>query len=162
MLELVLGSISPRGETRTTFPIHRDLGEFTLQGEIVDRKYFLGVMDPGEGKVHRDCAVRCISGGIPQALVTSDLDASSKFLLLTDEMGNRSRRNTALPVLHKQCRFTGKSLRWMGYIISGRYRRVSPYFPEQVAISENLKNRWFTKSIFRRIVFLDCASRTWQ
>ena len=25
-------------------------------------------MNPGEGKVHRDCAVRCISGGIPPAL----------------------------------------------------------------------------------------------
>lgn len=29
-------------------------------------------MNPGNGKVHRDCAARCISGGVPAALVNSD------------------------------------------------------------------------------------------
>ena len=42
-----------------------DLDTFTLIGEIVDSKRYLGVMNPGNGKVHRDCAVRCLSGGIP-------------------------------------------------------------------------------------------------
>jgi hypothetical protein len=28
----------------------------TLTGEIVDSKCYLGVMNPGQGKVHRDCA----------------------------------------------------------------------------------------------------------
>jgi len=41
-------------------------------GEIVDSKCYLGVMNPVQTKVHRDCAARCISGGIPPALVTSD------------------------------------------------------------------------------------------
>jgi hypothetical protein len=49
-----------------------NLGAVTLTGEIVDSKCYLGVMNPGRTKVHRDCAARCISGGIPPALVTSD------------------------------------------------------------------------------------------
>ena len=48
-----------------------NLGSATLTGEIVDSKCYLGVMNPGRGKVHRDCAARCVSGGIPPALLTS-------------------------------------------------------------------------------------------
>ena len=41
----------------------------TLLGEIVDTKCYLGVMKPGRGKPHRDCASLCIRGGIPAALL---------------------------------------------------------------------------------------------
>jgi hypothetical protein len=37
-------------------------------------------MNPGQGKVHRDCAARCISGGIPPIFVTSD--GREQFLLV--------------------------------------------------------------------------------
>jgi hypothetical protein len=57
---------------------HR-LGPVTATGEIVDSKCYLGVMNPGIGKVHRDCASRCISGGIPPIFVTS---AGDQFLLV--------------------------------------------------------------------------------
>lgn len=36
-----------------------------LYGEIIDPKCYFGVMKPGEGKIHKSCAIRCISGGIP-------------------------------------------------------------------------------------------------
>jgi hypothetical protein len=39
-----------------------------LDGEIIDPKCYFGVMKPGEGKPHRSCAIRCISGGIPAVL----------------------------------------------------------------------------------------------
>jgi hypothetical protein len=55
------------------------LGEVSVTGEIVDSKCYLGVMNPGEGKVHRDCASRCISGGVPPIFVTSSGD---QFLLV--------------------------------------------------------------------------------
>jgi len=55
------------------------LGEADVTGEIVDSKCYLGVMNPGMGKVHRDCASRCISGGIPPIFVTARGD---QFLLL--------------------------------------------------------------------------------
>jgi len=44
-------------------------------------------MNPGEGKVHRDCAARCLSGGIPPALVTLDADGIHRIVLLTGEDG---------------------------------------------------------------------------
>jgi hypothetical protein len=61
-----------------------DLGPVTLTGEIVDTKCYLGVMNPGRGKVHRDCAARCLSGGIPPALLVR---STGELYLLTDASG---------------------------------------------------------------------------
>src|SRR3954447_25732583 len=43
----------------------KDIGTMDVKGEIVDPKCFFGVMKPGEGKAHKDCAIRCILGGMP-------------------------------------------------------------------------------------------------
>jgi methionine sulfoxide reductase heme-binding subunit len=61
------GSLAP--------PTRVPLGRQTLRGEIVDSKCFFGVMKPGQGKAHRDCAVRCISGGAPPAFVVRSASA---------------------------------------------------------------------------------------
>ena len=53
-----------------------------LRGEIVDSKCFLGVMNPGERTVHRDCATRCLSGGIPAMVAYRDEAGSHLALLL--------------------------------------------------------------------------------
>jgi hypothetical protein len=63
-------------------PALKSLGAVTLTGEIVDSKCYLGVMNPGAGKVHRDCATRCISGGVPAALVVSDAEQRGELYLL--------------------------------------------------------------------------------
>ncbi len=63
------------------------LGEHTLRGEIVDSKCFLGVMNPGDLKVHRACAVRCIRGGIPPVLVVRDRRGVASTLLLVGSDG---------------------------------------------------------------------------
>jgi len=55
------------------------LGEVSVTGEIVDSKCYLGVMNPGRGKVHRDCASRCLSGDVPPMFVTS---AGDQWLLV--------------------------------------------------------------------------------
>lgn len=47
-----------------------EMGRATLQGEVVDGKCYLGVMNPGAGQVHRDCAARCLAGGLPALFVT--------------------------------------------------------------------------------------------
>ena len=65
------------------------LGVFTIVGEIVDSKCYLGVMNPGNGKVHKDCAVRCISGGIPPALLVRSRDEESLVLLLVGTDGRQ-------------------------------------------------------------------------
>ncbi|MDX2122779.1 MAG: ferric reductase-like transmembrane domain-containing protein [Gemmatimonadota bacterium] len=63
------------------------LGIQRLTGEIVDSKCWLGVMKPNRGTVHRGCATRCLSGGIPPILMTSDSAGGSRHLLLTDAAG---------------------------------------------------------------------------
>jgi hypothetical protein len=80
MVEITPGSIAVTDTAPTVHETTRDLGPMTVTGEIVDSKCYLGVMNPGKGKVHRDCAARCISGGIPPILVT--LNGKDQFLLV--------------------------------------------------------------------------------
>jgi len=86
LIELVSGSVVPTGDAQAAITTI-DLGPVTLSGEVVDSKCYLGVMNPGEGKVHRDCATRCLSGGIPPALVTRDSGGQSTVYLLADANG---------------------------------------------------------------------------
>lgn len=62
-------------------------GRRTLRGEIVDSKCYVGVMNPGQGAVHRDCAVRCLSGGIPPALATRGDDGRETLVMLSTASG---------------------------------------------------------------------------
>jgi hypothetical protein len=64
-----------------------DLGPATLTGEIVDSKCYFGVMNPGEGKVHRDCATRCLAGGIPPALIVRQAGGRATVYVLADASG---------------------------------------------------------------------------
>jgi hypothetical protein len=87
MIEVVPGSITNAGRADAPAISEVDLGEVTVAGEIVDSKCYMGVMNPGEGKVHRDCAVRCISGGIPPAVLVHNASGSDLYLL-ADAAGN--------------------------------------------------------------------------
>lgn len=80
MVEVVPGSVTPAQTAIVIEEETRDLGPTTLTGEIVDSKCYLGVMNPGNGKVHRDCAARCLSGGIPPLFVT--IGRGEQFLLV--------------------------------------------------------------------------------
>lgn len=68
-------------------PALQSLGSVTLTGEIVDGKCYLGVMNPGNGKVHRSCAVRCISGGSPAMLVVRDTEGRWRVMELITRDG---------------------------------------------------------------------------
>jgi hypothetical protein len=67
-IEVLPGSIftSTRRDREESLSIDADLT--TVRGEIVDGKCYLGVMNPGQGATHRDCAVQCIRGGLPPLL----------------------------------------------------------------------------------------------
>jgi hypothetical protein len=84
-----------------------DLGVVTLTGEIVDTKCHLGVMNPGEGKVHRDCAVRCISGGAPPGFLVRDHSGETRLLLLTGSDG-RAIGHEVLAYVAEPVRITGR------------------------------------------------------
>lgn len=53
-----------------------------LTGELVDTKCYLGVMNPGRGKVHRGCAAECLRGGVPPALLVRTTDGGSHVVVL--------------------------------------------------------------------------------
>lgn len=65
----------------------RLLGSAVLTGEIADSKCHFGVMNPGRGKVHRDCAARCISGGVPPVLLARDATGKLEAVLLAGPGG---------------------------------------------------------------------------
>jgi len=61
--------------------------EITVSGEIIDAKCYFGVMNPGYGKPHMSCAVRCISGGIPPVLWTKMNDGSTDYYIVLGKDG---------------------------------------------------------------------------
>jgi hypothetical protein len=113
LVELVPGSIEPVGAGAGAAPTLREerLGTFTLAGEIVDSKCFFGVMNPGEGKVHRACAARCISGGIPPFLRVRDAQGGSVNLLLVGPDG-RSLNREVLDMVAEPVEVTGEVIRY--------------------------------------------------
>lgn len=70
-------------------PVQQELGEQTIQGEIVDPKCFFGVMKPGEGKPHKDCAIRCILGGIPPVLKVQNNKGEANYYLIAGAHGEK-------------------------------------------------------------------------
>ena len=111
MIELVKDSVAANADTRQVPAPMTDLGTFKLTGEIVDGKCYLGVMNPGNGKVHRDCAVRCLSGGIPPTFATNDFRGSPAILILTDAAGKPLPKQAFLNLVAQPVRVHGKVLK---------------------------------------------------
>lgn len=94
MIEVAHNSvfIAPQSERTLKLPdsetVSEALGTYTLTGEIVDSKCWLGVMNPGSTKVHRACASLCISGGVPPMLIARDAEGRTAHLLLTSADGS--------------------------------------------------------------------------
>ncbi|MFN0128137.1 MAG: Rieske 2Fe-2S domain-containing protein [Verrucomicrobiales bacterium] len=63
---------SAAGRTSLVDDAAASLGTGRFVGELVDTKCYTGVMRPATGKVHRGCAIRCLSGGVPPGLLVCD------------------------------------------------------------------------------------------
>lgn len=96
MLEVVPGSVETDGEAAIQAGLDTpadgqwetvDLGETTLQGEIVGSKCYLGVMKPGSGVGHRACASLCIRGGVPPMLHVRYESGRSEGIVLVGARG---------------------------------------------------------------------------
>lgn len=70
-------------------PQLKELGTQKIKGEIVDPKCYFGVMKPGEGKPHRDCAIRCILGGIPPVFHIQNAKGESNYYLVVGPNGEK-------------------------------------------------------------------------
>lgn len=86
--------------------LKNDLGSIELNGEIIDPKCYFGVMKPGRGKIHRSCAVRCISGGMPPVFVTTNEKKETNYFLITNEEGE--------PINQELLAFVGKPVQLSG------------------------------------------------
>ncbi len=82
---VILDKDAPPAPPPTVSP----LGEGLFTGELVDTKCWSGVMRPATGKVHRGCAIRCLSGGVPPGLLVRDGSGDGMVLLLAG--GDRER-----------------------------------------------------------------------
>jgi hypothetical protein len=84
MIEVVPDSVVVTGRGARTIGPLQSRGVVNVVGEIVDSKCHLGVMRPGEGPTHRDCAVRCLLGRIPPMFVPHDSPDLGRLSLLGD------------------------------------------------------------------------------
>jgi hypothetical protein len=112
MLEVPAGgaTVTPPASTvplGIPVPPSQRVGRLTLEGEIVDSKCWLGVMRPATGNVHRGCASRCLSGGIPPLLMTLDSAGIASHYLLTDAEGHPAHARFA-ELVGRRVRLTGE------------------------------------------------------
>ena len=98
MIEVVPGAVVPgpipsgAGTARARVA---ELGERYLEGEIVGAKCHLGVMNPGSGIVHRDCAALCLRGGVPPFLAVQRADGTTEGVVVTGPAGEAVGRRLA-------------------------------------------------------------------
>jgi hypothetical protein len=111
MIEIKPGTVTPVHDALHTSAVGQSLGMFTLLGEIVDSKCFLGGMNPGSQKVHRACAARCISGGIPPLFVVRDADGASTYVMLQGENGQTVNKDV-LDLIAEPLEITGEVVRY--------------------------------------------------
>ena len=89
--------------------------EITLTGEIVDPKCYFGVMKPGEGKIHKSCAIRCISGGIPPVLKV-EKGGENEYYIIIGEDGSKVNKEV-LEFIAEPVRVTGNAYQKNGWNI---------------------------------------------
>jgi len=129
MLEVLPASLKETSALPIPPPVKPiSLGTVRLRGEIVDSKCYLGVMNPGNGKVHRDCAVRCISGGAPPVFVARDASGETQVLLLVGSDG-RALNREVLSFVAEPVEISGEVVRSGSNLIlkadPSRFRRDS-------------------------------------
>lgn len=96
--------------------VGKEWGQVRLNGEVVDPKCYFGVMKPGEGKVHKDCAIRCISGGIPPVLSVPDEKGGKRFVLLVGANGERL-NEAVKDFVAVPSRFTGELVQYQDWLV---------------------------------------------
>ena len=114
-------SVAARGASGKVAPAAQALGRVTLTGEIVDSKCYFGVMNPGEGRLHRACAELCLRGGVPAVFVARDRTGAAAYLIITGADGE--------PINAALLRWVGEAVEATGEVVrEGRWLawRIDP------------------------------------
>ena len=75
--------------SQNVLPKVTELGIVSVKGEVLDPKCYFGVMKPGHGKPHRDCAIRCLLGGISPVFYVRNAEGRSNYYLIVGEHGEK-------------------------------------------------------------------------
>jgi sulfoxide reductase heme-binding subunit YedZ len=122
-----LHSIMPVNNSFTVPPGAADSGKTVeLKGEIIDPKCYFGAMNPGEGKAHRSCAVRCISGGIMPCIKYEE-EGRLHYAVLVDRDGG-TMNQAVLPYVGEPVRIRGwlrKMDNWDFLYVGGHIRPLA-------------------------------------
>ncbi len=78
-----------------------------INGEIIDPKCYFGAMNPGEGKPHRSCAIRCIEGGIMPMVTYKGINGKMNYAILLGEKGE-TLNNVIAYAVAEPVQLTGK------------------------------------------------------
>lgn len=114
LLELTKGTdsyISKSAQAAIPHEISTQRVDRQMMGEILDPKCYFGAMKPGEGKIHKSCAIRCISGGIPPVF-RHDIhgnQSSYEYYLLVG-LDGESINDQILKYIAEEIRITGQSV----------------------------------------------------
>ncbi len=97
-------------------PTLSGLKDISLYGEVIDPKCYFGVMKPGEGKTHKSCAIRCISGGIPPVFKHKKKEAgkNAEYYLILNRDGKAINKEI-LPLVAEQITLKGKTHRFLSW-----------------------------------------------
>lgn len=88
-------------------PVNLAKKDISLSGEILDPKCYFGAMKPAEGKIHKSCAIRCISGGIPPIFRTKSNNSNQYYILLGK--AGQAINKEVLPYVAEHISITGKT-----------------------------------------------------
>jgi len=101
--------------TVTATPEPLITGQLSEEGEILDPKCYFGVMKPGQGKIHKSCAIRCLSGGIPPVFKLDGQNETRYFIIL-DEQGKKLNERL-LAYVGSQVKANGRTSRFLDWEI---------------------------------------------
>ncbi|MFV1884513.1 MAG: hypothetical protein ACMZ7B_08500 [Balneola sp.] len=91
--------------------------DVTLVGEILDPKCYFGVMKPGEGKIHKSCAIRCLSGGIPPVMRVLKEDGISYDYYLVKGKNGEAVNKKILPYVAETITVSGMGSFQNGWMV---------------------------------------------
>ncbi len=94
-------------------PLPAPVKPIALSGEILDPKCYFGVMKPGEGKIHKSCAIRCISGGIPPVF-RAGKKGNYQYYILLGKNGKKINK-AILPLVAEQIDLSGTTTTLHGW-----------------------------------------------
>jgi len=133
-------AVSDKKSNTSLFVQPKEIGMLDIKGEIVDPKCFFGVMKPGEGKPHKDCAIRCILGGIPPVLKVTDNAGKQNYYFIVGEHGEKM-NEAVQDYVATQVNIHAKAIEYGDWIVlyvqqNGlqHYSYISEYYENEIAM----------------------------